>query len=221
MKRYAALLLGVGAALLFARLGFWQLARRAERRAYNAALEARLALPPLDLTAGTSLVNQPPDSLRFRRVHAAGRLDFANQVVEIGRSYQGAPGVHVLTPLRLADGDGVLVDRGWAYAADGMTVDHAALREPDSSVAEGVFGLPAGRWGVRPDTLRVGYPLLPAVLRRTVPPPGLPAGLQTVPLPALDQGPHLSYAIQWFSFALIALVGGALLARRDLRARGL
>jgi surfeit locus 1 family protein len=113
---------------------------------------------------------------------------------------------------------GVLVDRGWTYAADGMTVDPGLLGEPDSTVVEGVFGLPSGRFGVGPDTLRVGYPLLPVVLRRTSPSPGMPAALRPVPPPALDDGPHLSYAVQWFSFAAIALVGGALLARRDARA---
>jgi surfeit locus 1 family protein len=218
MKRYAGLLAGLAVALVCGRLGFWQLDRRAERRALNATLDTRLALPPLAFDSGTTLVGMVPDSLRFRRARAAGRLDFSGQVIEIARSFQGAPGVHVLTPLRLADGVGVLVDRGWTYAADGMTVDPGLLGEPDSTVVEGVFGLPSGRFGVGPDTLRVGYPLLPVVLRRTSPSPGMPAALRPVPPPALDDGPHLSYAVQWFSFAAIALVGGALLARRDARA---
>jgi cytochrome oxidase assembly protein ShyY1 len=32
--------------------------------------------------------------------------------------------------------------------------------------------------------------------------------------PALDDGPHLSYAIQWFSFAVIAIVGAGIVAYR-------
>jgi cytochrome oxidase assembly protein ShyY1 len=40
-----------------------------------------------------------------------------------------------------------------------------------------------------------------------------------VPLPELSEGPHLSYAIQWFSFAVVALVGSAILVRRDRRAK--
>ncbi len=35
--------------------------------------------------------------------------------------------------------------------------------------------------------------------------------------PDLSNGPHLSYAIQWFSFAAIAIIGGAVLLRRALR----
>lgn len=35
-----------------------------------------------------------------------------------------------------------------------------------------------------------------------------------LPPPTLDQGPHRSYAAQWFAFAIIALVGGVILFRR-------
>jgi cytochrome oxidase assembly protein ShyY1 len=38
------------------------------------------------------------------------------------------------------------------------------------------------------------------------------------PPPELTDGPHLSYAFQWFAFAAVALVGGLLLARRAPRA---
>jgi cytochrome oxidase assembly protein ShyY1 len=37
------------------------------------------------------------------------------------------------------------------------------------------------------------------------------------PLPDTSEGPHLSYAIQWFTFAAIALVGYGLLVRRARR----
>jgi cytochrome oxidase assembly protein ShyY1 len=38
-------------------------------------------------------------------------------------------------------------------------------------------------------------------------------------IPALDEGPHRSYALQWFSFAVIALVGAALMVARERRGR--
>jgi surfeit locus 1 family protein len=218
MRRYAALVIGIAAAVLFVRLGIWQLSRRAERRAHNQILTTRLALPPLVLGAGSRWLSAP-DTLRYRRAAAAGRFDFTREMVEIGRSRQGAPGVHLVTPLLLTDSVAVLVDRGWTYSPDGMTVDGTALREPDSAVVEGVLGLASGRFGIRPDTMRLGYPVLPLMLHRTVPSPGMPAPLRAVDLPASSDGPHLSYAIQWFSFAAIAVVGGALLARRDARPR--
>jgi surfeit locus 1 family protein len=214
VKRFAGLIVGVVAAVVFARLGVWQLDRRAERRDRNALLEARLSQPPIHLTEAGPLLTAAADSLRFRRVRAVGRFDFLYEAVQGGLSYNGAPGVHLMTPLRLADGAGVLVDRGWTYAADGMTANRDSLREPDSTVVEGVFVAPVARWGVRPDTLDAGYPMLRPILRRTEGPSGLPTGLAVPPLPALDDGPHLAYALQWFSFAVIAVVGGALLSRR-------
>jgi cytochrome oxidase assembly protein ShyY1 len=36
-------------------------------------------------------------------------------------------------------------------------------------------------------------------------------------LPVLDDGPHRSYAIQWFCFAIIALVGAGIVVRNDRR----
>ncbi len=52
---------------------------------------------------------------------------------------------------------------------------------------------------------------------------GSPGGLPIpVPPPALDEGPHLGYAIQWFSFAAIAVFGFLFvaIARSRERSRG-
>jgi surfeit locus 1 family protein len=56
--------------------------------------------------------------------------------------------------------------------------------------------------------------LLPVLLRRSDSATPL---LQPVPLPERSDGPHLSYAIQWFAFALIALAGSVALARSSQR----
>jgi len=210
--RILALVIGLATAALCARLGVWQLHRLAERRAWNAEVERRLAEPPLVLRSGlTSVV---PDSLQYRQVEAAGVFAFGDQRTEPNRSLRGTPGVFVITPLRFSDGTGVLVQRGFTYAPDGMTADLPSLTEPESTVVRGILLAPLGRHAVHPESLAVGYPLFPLMIRRTEPPAGRPERMATIPLPALDEGPHLSYAVQWFAFALIALVGGALLARR-------
>jgi cytochrome oxidase assembly protein ShyY1 len=36
-------------------------------------------------------------------------------------------------------------------------------------------------------------------------------------LPELDEGPHFSYAVQWFIFSTIAIVGYPLILRRNAR----
>jgi surfeit locus 1 family protein len=196
----------VGAVLVAAvcvRLGIWQLDRLAQRRAGNAALAARLALPPLELQGA-----RPADSVSQRRVVAHGVYDFAAERTWVGRSFQGTPGVALITPLRLAGGAAVLVDRGWAPSPDAFHVDHALYREPDTATVTGIALIPPRGRG---DVSVAGF--LPFVIQLETPDPaaGLP---RRWPLPALDNGPHLSYAVQWFSFAVIALVGTAVLIRK-------
>ena len=183
--------------------GFWQLDRLHQRRARNAAWAARLALPPLELRGA-----RPADSASQRRVVAHGVYDFAAERTWVGRSFQGTPGVALITPLRLADGAAVLVDRGWAPSPDAFHIDHTLYREPDTVTVTGIALIPPRGRG---DVSVAGF--LPFVIQLETPDPaaGLP---RRWPLPALDNGPHLSYAIQWFSFALIALVGTAVLIRK-------
>ncbi len=184
-------------------LAFWQLDRLHQRRARNAVLAARLALPPLpvrrDITA---------DSARQRRVVAQGVYDFSAERTWPGRSFQGTPGVALVTPLRLADGSAVLVDRGWVPSPDAFHVDHTLYREPDTATVTGIALIPPRGRG---DVAVAGF--LPFVVQLESPDPtrGLP---RRWPPPTFDDGPHLSYAIQWFSFALIALVGTAVLIRK-------
>lgn len=198
-------------AALCVRLGMWQLDRLSQRRARNAVLAARLALPVLDVTLGGRGISA--DSARQRRVRARGRYDFAAERVWPGRSFEGTPGVALITPLRLPDGPAVLVDRGWAPSPDAFHVDHGAYREADSASVEGLALVPPRGRG---DVDTVGF--LPFVIQQEKPEAvrGLP---RRWPAPVLDNGPHLSYAIQWFSFAAIALVGTAALLRRS-RASG-
>jgi surfeit locus 1 family protein len=200
------LILAVGALLIAgvcARLGVWQLDRLSQRRARNAAQLARLALPPLEVHRGL-----PADSAEQRRVTAHGVYDFSAERTWPGRSFEGTPGVALITPLRLADGAAVLVDRGWVYSPDAFHVDHGAYRESDTATVSGIaFVPPRGRG----DVDVAGF--LPFVLQieGRDPAKGLP---RRWPPPVFDNGPHLSYAIQWFSFALIALVGTAALLRK-------
>ena len=184
-------------------LGRWQLNRLGQRRARNATLAARLALPPLAVGRNVSA-----DSARQRRVVARGVYDFAAERTWPGRSFQGTPGVALVTPLRLADGSAVLVDRGWAPSPDAFHVDHTLYREPDTATVTGIALVPPRGRG---DVVVTGFLPFVIQLESADPAGGLP---RRWPPPTFDNGPHLSYAIQWFSFALIALVGTAVLIRK-------
>jgi surfeit locus 1 family protein len=211
---------GAAVALLLAagcvRLGFWQLHRLHQRRARNAVIAAARALPPIDLPAASA------DSLVERRVRARGTYDWTHEHVWHARTYQGAPGVTLVTPLRLADGTWVLVDRGWAPSADAYHVDSPHFREADTATIEGLAeAAPRDRGDADPRRLAdsLGGAVLPVVVQLL---PGgttahLPLGLVRWPAPELDEGPHLSYTVQWFSFALIILVGTVMLLRKQAR----
>jgi surfeit locus 1 family protein len=104
---------------LFVRLGVWQLARLKEKRAFNATLSARLAAPAADITS------LPPDTAlgHYRRVSASGAMLYDREVVYAGRSHEGSPGVDLLTPMKIAGRDTVvMVNRGWAYSADAARI---------------------------------------------------------------------------------------------------
>ena len=220
----AGLVIAVALAAGCVRLGVWQLDRLQQRRTRNAQLRAARERPAVEARAGLTA-----DSAASRRVYAAGRYDYAHQRLWRARTYEGVPGVALVTPLRLADGSAVFVDRGWAPSPDAAHVDEQAYQEPDTADVLGLgFPAPRGRGDVDPARLEdsLPYPVLPFILQQfpqlpssTVlyrPLPPLPPGLMRWPAPALDDGPHLSYAIQWFSFAVIILAGSVALFRKSL-----
>jgi surfeit locus 1 family protein len=204
-----AFLLAVGCV----RLGVWQLDRLRQRRVRNAVVLAARARPPLSLRGGI-----PVDSARDRRLQARGRYDYTHEQFWRPRSYEGIPGVDLVTPLRLPDGSAVLVDRGWAPSPDAHHVDQQAFREGDSADVVGLgMTAPRGRGDVDPRLLRdsVPYALLPFVLQQfPSDSPTVRPGLRRWPPPRVSDGPHLSYAIQWFSFATILVVGSLVLVRK-------
>jgi surfeit locus 1 family protein len=207
---------------LCTRLGVWQLQRLGQRKQRNAELAARMNEPPVDVAAlprDTSLA-------RFRRVRLNGRYDYAHETVLAYRERNGAPGVDVITPLLTPGNDtAVLVDRGWVYSPDGATIDHRLWREPDSVSATGRVqtlwvGPGPAVTGNRPDRLRwvspeavaawAGYPVRPYDVMLEGDTAVSPSHPVRFGQPVVDEGPHMSYAIQWFSFALIAIIGAGL-----------
>jgi surfeit locus 1 family protein len=212
--------LAVALAALFVRLGFWQLDRLGERRSRNADLTARLAQP---IVAFEEL----RDTSSFRRAMVSGEADYANDIVYTGRSRNGSPGVYVLTPVRRVSNDtAVLVIRGWVYAPDAASIDLSAWRERRAFFSGYVSALPPALASEsRRENGRKMRVLSTRAVRDLLPYPvaalylvsqdstadGTPVRLT---MPALDNGPHLSYAIQWFAFAAIALIGAAIILRK-------
>jgi len=251
--KIAFTILAVAAAILFVRLGFWQLDRLGQKRAASALRSSRQAETPLSAAQlierlGSSGGPAPAD-LAWRRVRLAGRWDYGHEVLIRGRSYESTPGVYVVTPLVLETGAELPVLRGWLPSPDAMTpvaisTEDEGLRPSDGRIGvllrsndgAGTPVISAGEGETRRPTLAtidVGalaeaaadsfevLPMFAHLLPEDEPSEDLRRGEPVaIPLPDPGNGPHLSYAIQWFSFALITLVGTwAFLYRRPPSAR--
>jgi surfeit locus 1 family protein len=210
-------------AIVCVRLGFWQLDRLHGRRQINAMLAARGALPTVDIASADAA------GLPYAHVRVTGTYDPAHEVILSGRSFQDTAGNHVLTPLVLGDGSAVMIDRGWvpldvasppvegaAAAPTGpVTVTGLAL-PPDSISTSPASPAPSVVTRIDLGVADLPYHLVPVYVLLATQDPAQASGFP-VPgePPTLDEGPHLSYAIQWFAFATIAVVGCVVLLRRD------
>ena len=227
-RRATIVVVAVVVAVACVALGFWQLRRLHDRRELNARILSRGSAAPVTIE-GTSL---PAGARAFARASATGTYDTEHEVLVYGRDLDGQPGSDVVTPLLLPDGGAVLVLRGWVpFAMQEAPVAEAAPPAGEVTV-DGTMLPDEGDGSNRPDengvvrTLdvegiasTVSYDVAPLPLRLTDQTPAQPSDLpRPEPPPQLSEGPHLSYAIQWFSFAAIALVGAAILVRREGRA---
>ncbi|HRW11426.1 MAG TPA: SURF1 family protein [Caldilineaceae bacterium] len=202
-------------------LGFWQLDRLQQRRDYNQFVASRWDQEPFDLTDNPL----PADlsNLEYRRVELTGDYDYANQIVLKNQFRAQEPGVNLVTPLLLADGRAILVARGWVplsqstpdawpqFEADAGEPIVGMLQESQTLAGAKAPEAPQTEWfRVDIDAIQqqLPYELLPVFITQ-LPEPG--RGFEDLPyreIPfEITEGNHFSYALQWFSFALILGVG--------------
>ena len=229
------------------RLGLWQLDRLEQRRAINALALERMNRPPV---ASDDVPADSAGAAWYRMV-LSGSCD-GDPIVLAARSRHGSPGAHLLCRFRTTGGRLLLLDRGWVHSADARTIapellavavrdttidaiavpfppgaTTTATSEPDRALEEtdrGVrLGAPAPRVIYRLNRTQaeaVAGGSLPAWYAQALGPDSvfpIPA-----PPPDLSEGPHLGYAVQWFSFAVIGLIGWLVLVvrRRPLARAG-
>src|SRR4051795_5414372 len=109
-----------------ARLGEWQL-DRARQKGERDRIKAAQTQPPVPLTSLIAARAAFPESAADRRVTVQGSWDGSRQLLVPGRRLGDASGLWVLTPLRLPDGSGVPVVRGWVPDAGNAAADPKAL----------------------------------------------------------------------------------------------
>lgn len=209
-------LFAVSVVALFVVLGFWQLDRMEERRAENVLISSRTAEVPL-IIESTNAAARPDGDVDFRRASAFGTV-IAPDVARItNRSQGGVAGEYIVALLELDDGTVLAVNRGFipintkVEVADlpvGAIEMSGWLR--DSVAPEGWFAvadLGEGRLMPRFDTSalsgRIDQPLPPYFLQLAPDGEAVSQFPDPVSLPELSEGPHLSYAVQWFIFATL------------------
>ena len=230
----ASHLFALAMVVLMVNLGFWQLRRLDERRAGNAQIAAAMSQDPSDIAAYLDTRGLPPEHTSV----AARGTYLSDAEVRIGnRSRGGQPGFWLATPLRLADGRTVAVVRGWVPRRSLAGLDDRSTAPPAGEVT--VAGLAfdsvgGGRVAVTgpgetPEISRMdlgrfgevsGVDVEDVWIRLRAQSPPQPEGLpEPVPDPDLGEGPHLSYAFQWFFFSAGAVVVYTLILRRAARGR--
>jgi cytochrome oxidase assembly protein ShyY1 len=218
----------------FVNLGFWQLRRLDERRDRGAVVEARAALGPTTLDAALA---EGPGPAVYRRVRVTGTWIPDETFLVRSRSLDQQAGYHVLTTLQTGSGRGVVVNRGFVPIGGGGEPAILDTVRPSASRVT-VTGLlraneARGRFGPKdPTTGRLqvvnrieldrlqqqsAVDLAPVFLQRSSSAPADLVVIRVLPFPATDDGPHLSYAVQWFIFATVGAVGWPLLLRRTAR----
>lgn len=221
-------------AAIFTSLGFWQLRRLAERRAQNAILSTRRFTKPIELSeiprdTGAARFRR----VRIRGAYDYSR-EFA-LTLRTRNGSPGVDIITPLA--RAGTDTLILVNRGWIYAPDAMSAALSSWHEADSVNAIGFVETfpPASAFTARSPNRRRAYrwlqrSVIASDLGRPIAPfyvvlapdsetgyamssavPATPGANRGIPPRVeprgLDEGPHKSYAIQWFSFAAISILG--------------
>lgn len=221
-------------ASVFVNLGQWQLRRLDERRTNNAVTISAERQPVVPFT--DYFTRPVTDADQWHRVTVTGTFDADHQYVVRYRSNGDRSGYEIATPLRTADGTTVLVDRGFVSLAPGTPIPSTAPAPPAGTVTvvghvrrneNGRTGATTPNQGqVRlinapkiAETLP--YPVADGYIGLITVDPAQSDGFVAVELPELSDGPHFWYAMQWFMFTVIGVLGMIVFVRSDLRDRRL
>lgn len=212
-------------------LAFWQLRRLDARRQFNAEVRANANQPIAAFEDVRGTLTKLP-TVEWRRVRVTGTYLPGHQFLVVNRSQNGDTGRNVVDALQLADGTLLLINRGFVANADSTpdvptgpvevigrlrVSEHRATGQPaDQSV-----GVLTAVRRIDIDVLAKQFdePVVPMYVEQLESSPADAASLEPIVAPTLDEGPHLSYTVQWFIFSACVLAGWVLAVRRSLAVR--
>ena len=234
LRWWVAMVAGIGGVCLGIALGMWQLDRAAQKKQLHAAMQAQAAAPMLDAQAVRQHLLQLQQLSPSQQGEAAwapwlhrpirlqGQWLAADTVYLDNRQMQGRPGFYVLTPLQLADGGIVLVQRGWIARnfQDRTALQPIATPAGTVEVQGQLAGSPGRLYALGDDGAALvqqprilqnlsisayaqatGLPLWPVIVVQTgAASEGL---LRDWPQPSSGIATHHGYAFQWFAIAAV------------------
>jgi len=222
----------------FWELSQWQWRRLHQREQSNSIIVKNQRLDPValeDLVTVSNSTTTIDASYQWRTVDVVGTWLTDKQVLVRKQSYESNLGFWVLTPFVATSGVQVLVNRGWIPASGSATDSPIVQRPPVGSCellgrvrltkdrkSDKPTDLPTGQVdGIQPDEVLDGANLVSnAYLELTASTPqALTPDLQPILAPEISEGPHRSYAWQWIFFAIMTLIGWAILVRKELQDR--
>jgi cytochrome oxidase assembly protein ShyY1 len=222
-------LIVVGAIVAMVNLGFWQLRRLDQRETFNAEVEARYDEAPVPID-DLLVPGADPATVEWRPVTATGTYLPDETVRIVNRSQNGFAGDNIVVPLDLGDGRLLLVNRGFLPlgldlppAPEGSVSVTGRLRPSQerrtgqlSDAAEGDLS-EAQRLDIGRLAPQLDGDVVDMYVDAFRSQPADSEALQPVIQPDLSEGPHLSYAVQWFVFSIAVAIGWTLAVRKSVR----
>ncbi|WP_344106862.1 SURF1 family protein [Nocardiopsis rhodophaea] len=217
-------------------LGFWQLGRWEEKQAAADLQQANIESTPVPVEKLTEVGTDVDRDDRWKPVEATGTYDAEHELLVRNRDGSRGVGLYVLTPLVTDAGPALLVNRGWvpmpATATSQPDVPPPPTGEvtvtgriqysetPQNTGIRERGGLPEGQImiiDVDKIAADLPYPVYGGFAELTDQDPPSDPAPERVAAPETNMGMNLSYAVQWWVFTVVAIVGWIFLMRRELR----
>jgi cytochrome oxidase assembly protein ShyY1 len=217
----------VALSALCVRLGFWQWHRMEHKQHMEALVQTHLSADPVPLTRLSKVGRPIAEDAEWTRVTATGRYDVAHQVTVKFTTREGVAGADVVTPLVLANGHAVLVNRGWMPTANdaarprhvppppsGRQTVEGWLRPDNGAERNAVVPFEGQVRAIASRGMQkfVGRAVLPGFINLQQP---RASHLQPEPRPSISHALNFFYAWQWWFFAGLALFGYFWFARAE------
>ncbi|WP_315915633.1 SURF1 family protein [Arthrobacter sp. lap29] len=213
-------------------LGNWQMNRRNAVVENIHKIQQNYAGAVVDYANIAANFDQLDPAKEWTQVRLKGTYQNSDQRIVRNRPLNGAPGYEVLVPLTLENGDTVIVDRGWLPIGNNEAGHPDTVPQPKPGVVEVIArlkpaepkldrGAPEGQLAsidLKEYAGQVGYPIKTGSYGQLASEsPAAAINPVAFPAPSIDEGSHLSYALQWIAFGILAFIGFGYAARMQRR----